>query len=1151
MTLTAQSCLRRFAAGTVIAAAAIALPSAASAGRLMTENFEYNLGNLYGQGGWLQYATDGNPIQVVADQLVYPGYQSEKKGFSAKIKPVDNTDQDLKKPYTTKENQLLSGSVYMAALVNVTAVDAETYVLCFTQSSNGELIDKKNSSEWGRVFVSPGDNGGYKLGFSKYSSTLVGRTDDIPFGTTSLVVVKYEVVEGSTNDVASMWVNPVKSDTEPDADFSSSDGADPYYNPNAANINGLVGVTLRQGTTASKNCPEMTFGALRVATTWADLFEDGEGGETPSDATVTATPLTFRESCYQHQKFESVITVRGTNLTEDITVGGLTSGEVTASASSISAEEACAGEGVQLTLTLNPVSGNSVNDVLTLTSGDANVSMPIQVYVVPVTDEVNLRALSMKPTDWETTYRYTGKMARVTYVDEPNTSVYIEDMTGAVRFDYSYMFESCPVKVGDKVTNIYCMALDPELGVTPFMYIMGEVTAEGSFKEPTEVSLGELAASPEDYINRLVKVSDVTFNNVAEGAVFGTASIDISSPYMSGTASGKTRSFAGTDLIGKAIPATATSITGISTSAAAAVVTMRSAEDLVAPEEETTLDVTSELLVDANEYYPINVETTFAKFTVKTVNLPSAGMVWPGGTNRDMFSIDTEEIPAGTGETVITVTYKPTAKGTHSCNINFDVTPTELSQSIAIRCKAYDPDNLPTLSVDQSGLTAFEANVGETAGQEINYTVSGGLDYGTVRVLGKSNGAFRISTTTMMKDGTYPVTITFAPQAEGEFSEDIEFSTDKAETVIVTVTGSTSGGLKPEEKQGDELTFDSSNPFASYSTGFDSTADNNSVLSLQGWKNVALEGTRAWWTYQVEGNSAAKITAYDSKATEDTPVKMMLVSPALDYKNCTNRLLSFRIMGQYLTDSTVPELLEVVYIDATEPDDVYYQVIDGLNIPATSDYNDEWIDYVIDLEGLDLADTFFIGFRFTAERGRNSVTTYYVDDFTYGSDDISFIRVDTPRLAMESITGASAVSGEITVTGLNLTGEISLSLEGSNPGKFGLSTTTLPAQGGTFTVTFSPEEDGIHQAYVRLQSEGAPDSYIEILAEGKPETGVGMAGVENEVSVAAYDLNGALVVAGTDASSALEQLRGLAKGVYILRAVQADGTVRTVKYLRP
>ncbi len=1147
MTLTAKSCLRRFAAGTVIAAAALALPSAASAERLMTENFEYNLGNLYGQGGWLQTTNKQNPIQVVANQLTYQDYQTSQKGYSVKFTPESINDQDLKKPFN--DVALKEGTVYMSALVNIQAATSDMYVLGLFSPTYSGITDNTGSTEYARLFICPED-GGFKFGLNKSITPLTSvavKTDEVyNFDTTYLVVMSYEFVDGSSNDILSLWVNPVIDDSEPAALISTTANGD------ASATLGLQGVSLRQGTTGSVKCPEMLVGALRVATTWADLFEEGEGGETPADAAITATPLTFPEACYQHQKSESVITVRGTNLTEDITVGGLTSGEVTASASTISAEEACAGAGVQLTLSLNPASGNSVNDVLTLTSGDVTVSMPIQIYVVPVTDEVNLRALSMKPTDWETTYRYTGKMARVTYVDEPNTTVYIEDMTGAVRFDYSFMgFETCPVKAGDKVTNIYCMALDKELGVTPFMYIMSEVTAEGSFKEPNEVSLGELAASPEDYLNRLVKVSDVTFNNVAEGAVFGTASLDISSPYMSGTASGKTRSFAGTDLIGKEIPAAATSITGISTSASAAVVTMRSSEDLVAPEEETTLDVTSELLVDNNEYYPLNVATPFAKFTVKTVNLPKAGMVWLGGTNRAMFSIDTDEIPAGTGETVITVTYKPTTKGAHSCNINFDVTPTELSQSLTMRCKAYDPDNLPTLTVDQTGLTAFAANVGETAEQKISYTVSGGLDYGTVKVLGKSNGAFRISSTSMMKDGTYPLTITFAPQAEGEFTEDIEFSTDKAEKVTITVNGSTTGGLKPEEKQGDELTFDASNPLASYATGFDTAAANNSVLSLQGWKNVALEGTRAWWTYQVDGNSAAKITAYDSKADSDTPVKMMLLSPALDYKNCTNRLLSFRIMGQYMTESTVPELLEVVYIDATVPDDIYYQTIDGLNIPATSDYNNEWIDYVIDLEGLDLADTFFIGFRFTAERGRNSVTTYYVDDFTYGSEDVSFIRVDTPRMAMETMLGTDAVSEEITVTGLNLAQEIALNLEGSNPSKFALSTPSLPAQGGKFTVTFTPEEVGVHQAYVRLKSEGAPDSYIEILANAKPGSGVSVVGVENVVSVAAYDLNGALVVAETDAASALDQLRSLVKGVYILRAVQADGTVKTVKYLRP
>lgn len=64
-------------------------------------------------------------------------------------------------------------------------------------------------------------------------------------------------------------------------------------------------------------------------------------------------------------------------------------------------------------------------------------------------------------------------------------------------------------------------------------------------------------------------------------------------------------------------------------------------------------------------------------------------------------------------------------------------------------------------------------------------------------------------------------------------------------------------------------------------------------------------------------------------------------------------------------------------------------------------------------------------------------------------------------------------------------------------------------------------------------------------------SGITLPGVETASRVAAYDLNGREVVAETDAASAFATLRTLDKGVYVLRVTQADGTTKSVKYLRP
>lgn len=1139
MTFTATRFVKGLAASALLLSAA-ATPFAANAERLLTENFEYNLGDLYPQGSWQRANTNGNPIQVVANQLTYEGYQATPKGYSVRLNPVDNLDQDVKKAAVDPDQPITSGVVYLSALVSVQAVEAQTYVLTFASKTASGFLDEKATSEIGRLFISP-DADGFKFGMSKNAAAPVAESECFPLNSTHLVVMKYEFVEGVTNDVFTMWIDPSDFTTEPEGQMVTTANSD------VSAKNGIVGLGIRQGTTAAKKCPEMLIGAVRMANTWADLFDAGQG-EVEQKASITASQLDIPEFSFQYQKQEAVITVKAKEITEDITVGGLTSGEVSVSASTIPAAEACSEEGYKLTVTVNPTSGNSVNDAIVLTSGETTLTIPVSMAVQAVRDEARLAALNLIGEDYETAFRYTGSMARVTYVDKANKIFYLQDMTGAVKFNYSYFgYEECPYKEGDKVKNIYCALAEKAQNINTFMYMYGERTAEGSFQTPVEATLGEIKASPEDYINKLVKIEDVTFEGVAEGATFTTASVKISSPYMSGTAEGNLRPFSGTDVIGTPVPAHANSVVGISTSLGAAVITVRSLADIEAEVEEPALEVSKELLVDASEYYPINVATPVARFTVKATALPSPAMIWLGGTGRTQFSVDVEEIPAGTSETVVTVTFNPTKKGASSCNINFDATPVELSSSVAMTFKAYDPDNLPVLTVDQSTLVPFEANVGETMEQTINYTATGLLDYGKVRVLGQGNGAFQINSVTLMKDGTYGVKVTFAPKAEGTFTEQIEFSADKAETTVVTVTGSTTGGVKPEEKQGDELAYDMSSPLALYTTGFDTEIANNKPLALEGWKNVAVEGTRAWWSNTVDGDKTAKVTAYDSKAETDTPCEMLLLSPALDFKNCTSRLLSFRIMGQYMADNS-PETLEVLYIDATEADNIYKQNI--LTFPASPDLNGDWQDYVIDLEGLDLADVFFVGFRFQGERGRNSSVVFNVDDFSWGRSDLAFIRVDTPRLALEAAQNETA-QHEITVTGLNLTESIALSLEGTNPSKFSLSHETLPAEGGKFTLSFASEEIGVHQAYVRMQSAGAPDTYIEVLANNKENTGVVLPGVESAVRIAVYDLSGNLVVEETEAAEALSQLRSREKGVYILRTIASDGSVKAVKYLRP
>lgn len=722
----------------------------------------------------------------------------------------------------------------------------------------------------------------------------------------------------------------------------------------------------------------------------------------------------------------------------------------------------------------------SITENVTLTAGSATATVPVNVPVYAASEMMNLRFTQTATPD--KTY-YFPNAVTVTYVDASNETMYVEDLVGGLALKYEYLYvDEAPYKVGDKIGKFYMSCEEPLFGVPSFQlapyytpegeFGTGTLVSSGNVKTPTEATLADIKSYPEDYINRLVKVSDLTFTKAGE--TFATAS----TPVTSGEVSGSVRAFSGSDLIGQTIPETAT-VTGISTSMKAAVLTVRSAADVVAPQAAPDLTVEKELLIDATEYYPIGVETPFAKLTVKATNMAKPTALWFGGKQRTSFKADMEEIPAGTGEYTVNITFAPTQTGRNEAMLNFDASPTELSQAISMSALAYDPQNMPEFSVDSSALTPFTAAAGSTQEQTVTVTAANLLDYGTARVLGQGEGAFILGSTTFLKQGATTLKITFAPKTEGTFSETIEFSSPKAETVTITVSGSTSGSAPVEDKQGDELSFDVSAPKAKYSTDFTGAGEHNKPLSLDGWKNVALDGTRAFWAYTREENTMAKITAYDYTAPEDSPAEMLLLSPALDFKNCPNRLLQFSIMGEMLSDAMTEEF-SVLYIDPTLPEDERYQVISGIDIPASADASGEWRPFILDLDSQDLADTFFIGFHFKGTRGHNSSAIYYIDDFSWGSESTPFIRVDKTVATTTGAVGQTSKVDDFTVTGLSLSEPIAIAFEGAHKTHFALSHTQLPAEGGQFSVDYVPTEQGDHSVYVVLSSTGAPATYITV-----------------------------------------------------------------------
>lgn len=547
---------------------------------------------------------------------------------------------------------------------------------------------------------------------------------------------------------------------------------------------------------------------------------------------------------------------------------------------------------------------------------------------------------------------------------------------------------------------------------------------------------------------------------------------------------------------------------------------------------EPTMTVTPTVVYDGSAV-AIGSSATYATYAVEYANLENPIDVYLTGANRNQFEVSAETIPAGSGKATITLTYKPQAIGKHTAHINFESSVSTLNTGFAATAIAWDPANPPTIVAHSEGLTPFTCKAGEQQKQTITVTTSNLPDYGKAAVKGLSNGAFIISTATLLKNGNTQINITFKPLVPGDYEEVIEFSGIKATTETIRITGTATENGTTEDREGDRLPLDDSKPLASYVQNFDGVTKNK-PLSIEGWKNLAQVGNRAWWGYTwADGYSAAKVTPYDSKMEETTPCVMTLVSPALDFKNTPNPVLTFKVMGTLMRDGMADQL-EVCYIEK-DGEGMYVQPIDGLNIPASPDKNEEWVPYTIDLKGLDLADTFFIGFRFNSSRGAESTTSYYIDDFSWGQTNVPLIRPNIREGSFKATAGKKATSPDIEIEGIALTSDIKISLYGAHKGFFTLSTTTLPAAGGKFNLDFLNTEPGEYAVEVDLNSEGAPLTAVIVGVQNETATGITDVIVDLSQPVSVYDIQGRALITNKQISSTSELKSAFGEGIYIVK----------------
>ena len=227
-----------------------------SKAQLFTESFStYTVGSNLTTNSWSQCASGTVPLTINGTNLTYPGYYSTNTNNSLYFNSTASNYGGYCKTWTGVN----SGSIYMSFLfrdsVIAAAATSGDYFITF-------------GSDWlnnaGRVlFKSSG--GSFQFGTRKSTGADAYSTTTYTPNQTHLVVLKYTFNTGTTtDDVVGIYVDPTLPSTEP-ATFTVTAPATNDF------TNSIGNVFLRLNMSTA-NVPNAHIDAIKVATSWSDLF---------------------------------------------------------------------------------------------------------------------------------------------------------------------------------------------------------------------------------------------------------------------------------------------------------------------------------------------------------------------------------------------------------------------------------------------------------------------------------------------------------------------------------------------------------------------------------------------------------------------------------------------------------------------------------------------------------------------------------------------------------------------------------------------------------------------------------------------------------------------------------------------------------------
>ena len=492
----------------------------------LAESFDYAEGNLYGNGKWVKYGKKTTaPIQVAKSPLTFAGYQDNAAGKAVCL--TKESGEYCQMLFRDKGTDAAKGTVYYSALVNVSELPSGSRTAAFMALTGANSLDATKfgdaeaGSEGAGLFAQASGEG-FKLGVSRnvanlgnVKTSVAWADEECALGTTYLVVVKYEIVDGADNDRISLWINPAKGDAEPAASVVADEES-------AESLADVRGIELRQGSSSVAKTPVAVIDEVRVASTWDEIFTPAktDAVETP-EITITDMSADFGK-VYKGLTYTKTINVKGKNLKGDISLSSPVSGEVAVSAATVAKADAESENGCDVVLTLSVDNTAMTSDKIVYAADGAQSRTQIVEWRPIETIAVNSfkELFDEDNISMTTLYVYKGE-ATVTAIDSNFYTFYAQDSQSAaeVRSASGCGYDEVDltkVKPGDNITDIVGNVIFSDDGGIDFVPVAADawrVVSEGNVVEPKVLTFEQIhAAEACDVIFQLVTVKDVKFD---------------------------------------------------------------------------------------------------------------------------------------------------------------------------------------------------------------------------------------------------------------------------------------------------------------------------------------------------------------------------------------------------------------------------------------------------------------------------------------------------------------------------------------------------------------------------------------------------------------------------------------------------------------